>query len=267
MFVGVRRRKRAQEAPSTGSAPCPTGPTLEPRAQGACAEGGAQAVGRCSQRLRRAAASLARTDAIIASPRQTPREFRSPHGNCSSRSRSRLHSPFPRGESESESEISVRPRPAPPPTVANGRGPHAGAGRGPAGRGMSARRLRASTRRGCGLRAGRAGDPGSERAGEARRPCSRSAPEPRRLPGRRSAALSRPRREDAVALARPPSLSLQGLARCSRALRAALPPRWPHLPAVVGALPREGGFAQAGASASALLSVYIGAGTGARFPT
>nr|XP_017456733.1 protein BANP isoform X5 [Rattus norvegicus] len=79
MFTGVRRRKRAQEAPSAGSAPCPTGPSLEPRAQGACAEGAAQAVGRCSQRLRRAAASLARTDAIIASPRQTPREFRSPH--------------------------------------------------------------------------------------------------------------------------------------------------------------------------------------------
>lgn len=155
MFVGVRPRKRVPVAPSAGSAPCPTGSSLEPQAQGACAEGGAQALGRCSQRLRRAAASLARTDAIIASPRQTPREFRSPHGNCSSRSRSRLHSPFPRGESESESEISVRPRPAPPPTVANGRGPHAGAGRGPAGRGMSARRLRASTLRGCGLRAGR----------------------------------------------------------------------------------------------------------------
>lgn len=81
MFTGVRWRKRAQVAPSAGSAPCPTGPSLEPRAQGACAEGAAQAVGRCSQRLRRAAASLARTDAIIASPRQTPREFRSPHGD------------------------------------------------------------------------------------------------------------------------------------------------------------------------------------------
>lgn len=130
MLVGVRPQKRAQEAPSAGSAPRPSGSSLESRAQGACAEGGAQAVGKCSQRLRRAAASLARTDAIIASPRQTPREFRSPHGNCSSRSRSRLHSPFPRGESESESEISVRPRPAPPPTVANGRGPHAGLGGG-----------------------------------------------------------------------------------------------------------------------------------------
>lgn len=154
MFTGVRRRKRAQEAPSAGSAPCPTGPSLEPRAQGACAEGAAQAVGRCSQRLRRAAASLARTDAIIASPRQTPREFRSPHGNCSSRSRSRLHSPFPRGESESESEISVRPRPAPPPTVANGRGPHAGLGGGQ--RAAECPRA-ASARRGCGLPAGRVG--------------------------------------------------------------------------------------------------------------
>lgn len=169
MLVGVRRRKRAPEAPRAGSAPCPTGPALEPGAQGACAEGGAQAVGRRSRRLRRAAASLARTDAIIAAPRQTPREFRSPHGNCSSRSRSRLHSPFPRGESESESEseneseISGRPRPAPPPTVANGHGAARRAGRGPAGRGPPARRLSASTRRGCGLRAGRAG-PG-ERAG------------------------------------------------------------------------------------------------------
>lgn len=81
MFVGVRQRKRAPVAPSAGSAPCPIGPSLEPQAQGACAEGGAQALGRCSQRLRRAAASLARTDAIIASPRQTPREFRSPHGD------------------------------------------------------------------------------------------------------------------------------------------------------------------------------------------
>jgi hypothetical protein len=202
MLVGVRRRKRAPEAPRAGPAPFPTGPALEPGAQGACAEGGAQAVGRRSRRLRRAAASLARTDAIIAAPRQTPREFRSPHGNCSSRSRSRLHSPFPRGESESESEISGRPRPAPPPTVANGHGAARRAGRGPAGRGMSARRLRASTRRGCGTREA------SERAGERPRPGGRarvrSAPGPRRLPGPRPALLSRARRAGAVALARPP---------------------------------------------------------------
>lgn len=162
MFVGVRRRKRAQEAPSAGSAPYLTGPSLEPRAQGACAEGGAHAVGRCSQRMRRAAASLARTDAIIASPRQTPREFRSPHGNCSSRSRSRLHSPFPRGESESESEISVRPRPAA--NRCQRLRAARRAGRGPAGRGMSARCLRVSTRRGCGLRAGHA-EPGERASG------------------------------------------------------------------------------------------------------
>lgn len=171
-----------------------------PRAQGACAEGGAQAVGRCSQRLRRAAASLARTDAIIASPRQTPREFRSPHGNCSSRSRSRLHSPFPRGESESESEISVRPRPAPPLTVANGRGPHAGLGGVPAGRGMSAGRLRASTRRGCGPRVGRAGRGERERS----RPGGRAHVRLRRF----GAAQTRARRPCPGLGARPPSPAL-----------------------------------------------------------
>lgn len=156
--------------------------------------------------------------------------------------------------------------PAPPPTVANGCGPHAGLGGGQRAaecpRDASASPPAGAAGSGLGMRS-----PGSERAGEVRRPCSRSAPEPRRLPGRRSAPLSRPRREDAVPLARPPSLSVQGLARCSRALRAALPPRRPHLPAVVGALPREGGFALAGASASARLSVYIGADSGARFPT
>ncbi|XP_036044455.1 protein BANP isoform X3 [Onychomys torridus] len=68
---------------------------------------------------------------------------------------------------------------------------------------MSVRRLRASTRPGCRLRAGRAGR--RERAGEAGRPCSRSAPERRRRPGPRPAALSRPRRADAVSRARPPS--------------------------------------------------------------
>lgn len=202
MFAGVRRQKRAPEAPRAGSTPCRLGSSLEPRAQGACAEGGAQGAGRCSQRLRRAAASLARTDAIIASPRQTPREFRSPHGNCSSRSRSRLHSPFPRGESESESEISVRPRPAPPPTVANGHGPHAWLGGGQRAEecpcGASAPPPARAVGSGLGVRGG------GERAGEARRPSSRSAPEPRRRPDPRPAALSRPRRADAGSRAQPP---------------------------------------------------------------
>ncbi|KAI5938974.1 protein BANP isoform X3 [Manis javanica] len=77
-----RRRKRAREAPSGG--PRLVAPPLRPvrPAQGACADvAGRRAAGSDSRRLRRAAASLARTDAIIASPRQTPREFRSPHGD------------------------------------------------------------------------------------------------------------------------------------------------------------------------------------------
>lgn len=219
MLTGVRRRKRAQEAPRTGPAPSPLRPAPEHRAQGACAEGGAQALGRCSRRLRRAAASLARTDAIIASPRQTPREFRSPHGNCSSRSRSRLHSPFPRGESESESEISVRPRPAPSPTVANGRGPHAGLGGGQRAAECppAASALPPPGAAGCGpgmrgAASGRAGPGGCAHVrlrslGAARTRAPRSCP-----------GLSA--RTPSPALGRH-SLSVQFLARCSWALRGA----------------------------------------------
>uniref|UniRef100_A0A8D1Q5E7 Protein BANP n=2 Tax=Sus scrofa TaxID=9823 RepID=A0A8D1Q5E7_PIG len=73
-----RRRKRARKASHGRPRPC----TRRAR-PGACADGaGWRAVGRDSRRLRSAAASLARTDAIIASPRQTPREFRSPHGTA-----------------------------------------------------------------------------------------------------------------------------------------------------------------------------------------
>lgn len=110
-----RRRKRAREAPSGG--PRLVAPPLRPvrPAQGACADvAGRRAAGSDSRRLRRAAASLARTDAIIASPRQTPREFRSPHGNCSSRSRSRLHLPLPAGrERERERDLPSCLLPAP----------------------------------------------------------------------------------------------------------------------------------------------------------
>lgn len=223
MFARVRRRKRALQAPGASPAPCPPGSALEPGAQGACAEGGAQGAGRCSQRLRRAAASLARTDAIIASPRQTPREFRSPHGNCSSRSRSRLHSPFPRGESESESEISVRPRPAPPPTVANGRGPHAGLGGGQWAAECPCAASAPPPARAAGSGLGVRGA-GSERA----RPGGRAHVRLRSL-GAAQARARRPchglgARTRSPALGHP-SLSGQSLARCSRALRIALPPQ------------------------------------------
>lgn len=112
---GHQRQRRARERPrAAGPSPTPRPPAGAP-AQGACADGARQrAAGRDSQRLRRAAASLARTDAIIASPRQTPREFRSPHGNCSSRSRSRLRLPLPAGrERERERDLPSSLLPAP----------------------------------------------------------------------------------------------------------------------------------------------------------
>lgn len=102
--AGLGRRARLLAPPSLPARP----------ARGACAKGaGRRAAGSDSRRLRRSAASLARTDAIIASPRQTPREFRSPHGNCSSRSRSRLHLPLPAGrERERDLPSSLLPSPS-----------------------------------------------------------------------------------------------------------------------------------------------------------
>ncbi|XP_077919114.1 protein BANP isoform X4 [Halichoerus grypus] len=81
-MLGARRRgrRRAREAWSGRPRPFAPSPRLARPTWGACADdAGRRAAGRDSRRLRRAAASLARTDAIIASPRQTPREFRSPH--------------------------------------------------------------------------------------------------------------------------------------------------------------------------------------------
>lgn len=230
MFVGVRPRKRAPVAPSAGSAPCPTGSSLEPQAQGACAEGGAQALGRCSQRLRRAAASLARTDAIVSHLPDKHHENSAAHTVIAAPAAGRASTPPSRG-ARARARARSPSAPAPPrrqplPTAA-GRTPGLGGGQ------RAAECPRAAS-----------APPPSGVAGsvpaEARGPCSRSAPGPRRLPGRRLALWfwSRPQRADAVPLARPSSVSVQGLARCSRAPRAALPPRWPHLPAVVGALPR-----------------------------
>uniref|UniRef100_A0A8I3WAD0 Protein BANP n=1 Tax=Callithrix jacchus TaxID=9483 RepID=A0A8I3WAD0_CALJA len=65
----------AARTPRPGPGPTP-GPARPVSLRGGR---GPSVAGRGSRRLRRAAASLARTDAIIASPRQTPREFRSPH--------------------------------------------------------------------------------------------------------------------------------------------------------------------------------------------
>lgn len=116
-MLGARRRgrRRAREAWSGRPRPLAPSPRLARPTWGACADdAGRRAAGRDSRRLRRAAASLARTDAIIASPRQTPREFRSPHGNCSSRSRSRLHLPLPAGrERERERDLPSSLLPAP----------------------------------------------------------------------------------------------------------------------------------------------------------
>lgn len=98
-------------APPPVSRPRPA-PRSARHGAGADASGRA-AAGRASRRLRRAAASLARTDAIIAAPRQTPREFRSPHGNCSSRSRSRLLLPPSRGaRRERDPPSALRPAPS-----------------------------------------------------------------------------------------------------------------------------------------------------------
>lgn len=132
----------AREAWSGRPRPLVPFPRLARPTWRACAEdAGRWAAGRDSRRLRRVAASLARTDAIIASPRQTPREFRSPHGNCSSRSRSRLHLPLPAGrERERERDLpssllpapssgrrarARRPRPGHPARPANGPPPSA----------------------------------------------------------------------------------------------------------------------------------------------
>ncbi|XP_064437251.1 protein BANP isoform X9 [Mirounga angustirostris] len=82
-MLGARRRGRRRARQACSGRPRPLAPSPRPArpARGACADdAGRRAAGRDSRRLRRAAASLARTDAIIASPRQTPREFRSPHG-------------------------------------------------------------------------------------------------------------------------------------------------------------------------------------------
>lgn len=118
MGAHARRSRTRAKARAEGlgqqAPPLAPPPLSERPARGACADGaGRRAAGSDSQRLRRAAASLARTDAIIASPRQTPREFRSPHGNCSSRSRSRLHLPLPAGrERERDLPSSLLPAPS-----------------------------------------------------------------------------------------------------------------------------------------------------------
>ncbi|XP_047568406.1 protein BANP isoform X6 [Lutra lutra] len=81
-MLGIRRRGRRRAREARGGRPRPLAASRSPArpARRVCAdEAGRRAAGRDSRRLRRAAASLARTDAIIASPRQTPREFRSPH--------------------------------------------------------------------------------------------------------------------------------------------------------------------------------------------